>query len=758
MEEGLADLRLAFVSEALPEDTFRVVAFEGTEGISRLYAFTVELSSTEKDVDFDAVMGAAARLVLGRSQDAVTFHGILETFGDAGEASGVYFYRARLRPRLWRLTLDARNQVFVGKTLPEMLEAVLTGAGLAANAFSLRLQGSYPAREFVCQYRESQYDFLMRWMAHYGLYSFFEQGDGGETLVITDTKIAHAPAPGAKKLTYARTSGLETSHAGETVHDFGLRRTITPGKVTLKDYNYRKPGLDLTVEAALPVKGAGETYRFGGHYQTPDEGRKLAKLHTEVLQTASREAFGTSFVPWLRPGYTFEMGGHPNQAANGTYLVTALEHKGYAASAFTAGLGPSGPGEARLHYQNTFTATPAATQFRPQPAGRNTLAGLMNAHIDAAGSGTYAELDEAGRYRIRLPFDGQSALGPGKASAAVRMLTPHAGAGFGLHCPLHKGTEAALGYVDGNPDRPIILGAAPNPDHASQVNSDTQTQCRLTTASGHKLHIEDKEGSQRILTHCATGPFIRIGAHNDPAVVATIGDGDSDDSGYFSENGIAIYTPDSQWVTVRCKNEAVVVFGIYMLNILGFDVELRIEGLEINLAFAFAFYLANKVSYESWTERVEASELRAHPVRHVMHGSQQQINMQQVRTTLETSTTTLENTRATASKVAVAEAKMKLVADTQEATALKAQTCQTETQLAGEKTAAYQEALHSSQTVQDLAAQKVLMTQEHIDTTTERTGTYVSKTVTEQIHLQTSANQVKTAADELAFFGIYSKG
>lgn len=762
-DKGFEGLTFGFTSQAESEDAFSVVSFEGREGLSELYAFTVELASSKKSVDLDAVMNAGVSLTLKRQQGNLPLHGILESFSELHEANGLYFYRAVLRPRLWRLTLARKNQVFVNESIQTILQKILEDGGLPASAFEFKLQSSYPARDFVCQYGETLYDFFLRWLTRYGMYYYFEQGDSGEKLVVTDTKLSHSDAPGGENLVYARTSGLEAIHVQETVHDFGARRALTPNKVTLKDYNYRKPELDLTSQETLNLKGSGETYAYGDHYRTPDDGKKLAKIRAEGLEAAAKQVFGKSFVPGLRPGFFFSLTKHFNNSLNARYLAVTVRHKGYAAMAGAAGLGPAGAGagegaregEGRLHYQNDFTAIPAKTQYRPLTSRRPAIAGLMNAHVDASGTGKYAELDDQGRYRIRLPFD-QSGLAPGKASAAVRMIQPYGGSNFGMHAPLHKGAEAAVGYVDGNPDRPVIIGAAPNPENKSQIDNETQTQCRLTTGGGNKLHFEDKEGSQRILLYSKTGDYMRIGAHNDP------GDPDDPDDKnffeeFFSKEGISLYASKNHGLEITCKNEFLTVFGEFMLNILGACFELRTSGLTFNLNFKFSFYLAHKVEFESFSEALEAFQMRIHPQHRQLHGTNQQVTMSDVRVSQSTSATAISHSQTSLNNMTLSQNRLETAGQRSDATQAVFDASQTKNALSGQNTQAYQDALHISQARQNLAGERVLMAQEHIQTTVDHTEAFTTATVTTQQTLQTAANKVDTAANEMEFFGIYSK-
>lgn len=752
MDQDFTDLRLRFTSGALPEDTFDVVTFAAEEGLSTLYAVTVRLVSSRRDLDLDAVMGAAACFTIHRRQDDIPFHGVLETFTEEGTANGRYFYQARLRPRLWRLTLTAANQVFVSKSLPEVLEQILRDGGLAADAFAFRLRESYSPRNFTCQYGESHYDFFLRWLARNGLYYFFEQGPSGEVAVITDTKIAHVPAPGGQDLVYARTSGLEGAHLQKTLHDLRSRRVLTPAAVVLKDYNYRKPDLDLTVEQSVPLPGQGETYAYGDHYRTPDDGNRLAKVRTEALAVAGKQVSGQSYAPWLRPGYTFTVTDHFNRAANTTYLALTVAHQGRSALAGVAGLGPATADDGRMHYENAFTALDAAVQYRMAKRPRPSLAGLMTAHVDAAGSGTYAELDDAGRYKIRLPFD-QSGLADGKASAPVRMLQPFVGAGFGLHCPLHKGTEVALGYLDGNPDRPVILGAAPNPENKSQVTNENQTKCCLTTAGGHKLHFEDQEGSQRILLHANTGDFLRIGAHNDPVPPAD----DNDGWGPFSAEGIKLYAPDDHWLEITCKNSLNLILGECMLNVVGWKNEITGAAGATCIALKLEVFLAHKSEFESISEAFHAFLQVFRAEEFTFTGTGNQVTASDIRASESTVHTALSTSEKSLDKFHAAAKKTEAAGSKEKAAASKTQLFQTKKQLAAQKSDAVQRELATTAQKKEDAAWHVRMNQKDIDSTAERIETITSRTATESRRVQTAVNKVTTLGNELTMMGIYEK-
>ncbi len=515
----LSEVKFSFVSTGLPGDTFGVISFRGVEGLSRCYEFDISLVATKSDIDLAGIMEHPVTFTIHRPEGDVPFHGILAQFELHHAFDEYVFYQARLVPKLWWLSLTHHNQVFLNKKVPDIISAVLEDAGLTADDFELRLQKDYPEWEYICQYRESHFDFVSRWMEREGIYYFFEQTQTGEKIIMTDTSVSHTPMPQGEKASYSQPSGLDAAKLEEVITSLVCRQKMVPQKVKLKDYNYQTPSLDLTGQADVsPEHGRGEFYYYGDHFRTPEEGEHLAEVRSQNLICRQQRFTGQSSIPFLRPGYVFNLEDHFRDELNQKYLSIELEHQGNQIRYMVSGLRESlSELEEQMHYRNNFTAISSKVQFRPDVVTlKSRFYGTMNAKIDAEGSGEYSEVDDDGRYKVILPFD-LSGRANGKASAFVRMMQPYGGSNHGMHFPLHKGTEVLLTFIDGDPDRPIIAGAVPNPDHPSQVSSGNQTQSLLTTSGQNKIHMEDEAGNQRILLHSpSTGAFVRIGSHNDP--------------------------------------------------------------------------------------------------------------------------------------------------------------------------------------------------------------------------------------------------
>jgi type VI secretion system VgrG family protein len=511
--------KFLFVSKALPEDTFAVVRFDGTEGISKLYSFDITLVSDDPEIDLKEILQNPATLtILGDHLD-LPVHGVLARFEQLHEVKHHFFYRAVLVPRLWLSSLYHENQLFLDRTVPDIIEDILKQTGLTTQDYELRLTKEYPQWEYICQYRETDYEFISRWMEREGIYFFFEQTDDYEKLVITDSFTAHQDIKGDALIPYAPPTGLVPEE--ELIQAFISRQTMLPNKVILKDYNYRKPSLELKAEAIVDPQGRGDVYLYGEHFKEPEQGSALAKIRAEEIACRANVFHGEGTATNLSSGYLFELADHYREGFNRKYLILDIEHEAVQAASFLSGLGEDlTEKEQKRTYTNRFTTIPAGVQFRPERTTQKPkIQGTMNAVVDAAGDGKYAELDDQGRYKVILPFD-LSGNNDGRASRWVRMAQPYAGAEYGMHFPLHKGTEVLLTFIDGDPDRPIIASAVPNPATASPVNTENQSESVIKTGGDNKIRIEDREDSERIIMQSPkVNSFIRIGTPNDPTPV-----------------------------------------------------------------------------------------------------------------------------------------------------------------------------------------------------------------------------------------------
>lgn len=516
-------IQFRFESDACDPGTFEVVDVQGFEQLSTLYEFQINLASEDGEIDLAALSREAARLVFVLGDEEHKVHGVLAECNETGRGQTRTRYRVVLVPRLWLTSLQFQNQVHQNQTVEQTLEEELLQSGFVKDDdFEIRLSGSYPEREYVVQYEETDLNFLQRQMEHYGIFYYFEQGEDKEKLVIADANSAFPTIPGAggsdassdssgsdEHVPYRPSSGM--AEEAEYVYGLTCTQTRMPNKLVLSDYNYRTPSVPLRVEQIVSPEGRGIVSRYGDHFKTPDEGRALAEVRAQEILAREKVFAGESSVLRFRAGATFTLDEHPRSDVSGhSYLLTMVTHSGSQPTR-----GEEDEAAQSSTYQNSFTCIPAETAFRPaRETPKPKLYGVLNAKVDAAGSGQYAEIDDHGRYKVKLPFDLTNA-GDGQASRYMRKTEPYAGPGYGQHFPLHKDCEVLLTCVDGDPDRPVIVGSVPNPEQASPVNNTNQATSAIRTGGGNFIELDDTAGSERIkMTSPNSNTYFHLGAAN----------------------------------------------------------------------------------------------------------------------------------------------------------------------------------------------------------------------------------------------------
>lgn len=511
-------------AEGLEEDSFGVINFKGYEAISKTYDFEIMLVSSKKDIELEDVLQSQAVFTIHRGEDDdVLYNGILAEFEQLHEVNDVIFYRARLVPKLWWLTLTHHNQVFLNQSVPDFVEDALRDGGLETEGFDIGTLSDYEELDYVCQYDESHFNFVSRTLERQGIYYYFTQEEDGEVLVLTDTKFSHDALKEGAELFYNPASGLEGKHLGEAIGAFTCRQKQLPTEIILKDYNYERPSLDITSRADVDEAGRGISYIYGEYFATAEDGERLANIRAEELLCQKQEFFGESTVPYIMPGFTFNMNNHYREDFNQEYLILEVTHEGNQSHLMSSGITTdAGKSQNQAIYHNSFKAISNEVQYRPERiTEKPKISGTIHAKIDSEVDSEYAQIDEQGRYRVRLPFDINDEHMDGKGSAPIRMMQSYAGKNRGMQFPLVKGTEVLLTFIEGNPDRPIIAGAVSNPETQGPVNAENMSESVIQTGGGNRIRMEDKAGSERLVFESPmANSWIRVGASNDPIILS----------------------------------------------------------------------------------------------------------------------------------------------------------------------------------------------------------------------------------------------
>jgi type VI secretion system secreted protein VgrG len=493
-----------FKSSAYAADVFSVVDFQGTEAISSLYQFDIGLKcDVSKSMDLHTLHASAATLSIASDGTANSYSGVLAWVEQQQVAGGYRYYRVRLVPPVWQLSLNTGTAGFVSQTHLRVLQQLLKNGGFTSGTdFDTSAAiASYARYDFTCQYRESNLDFACRLMEYEGIYFYFEEVNGQCKLMLADGH-AYPPLPTYVNIPFTDPGSTKDY---DSIVSLTQQLAAAPAQVAVTGYTYQQPTLAVTGSSAVSVDGvaltgSSKTWLYDHLVQDPGVAAQLAKVRAQEQGCWACVYSGSGAVPGMRAGFTFTLESHPVAAFNRGYLVVSVQHsarnldQSWGAGSSTTQ--DSASNEA--YYSNQFTLVPSGVQFRPrQVTQKPRVSGLLSATVYQSAAAAAVQyltgaasvsnvnaftlpippMDDQGRYQVSMPFADGTVPGSSAVSAFVRMGQPSAsigdvdGFGSGAQFVLEPGAEVLLAFVDGNPDLPLICGAVYNGRMVSWLTS-----------------------------------------------------------------------------------------------------------------------------------------------------------------------------------------------------------------------------------------------------------------------------------------------
>ena len=474
-----------------------VLNFHGREALSAPSEWRIAFTSLQSDVAAEDVLlkYATLRILSGRE-----VHGVITGFEWLGTTDDQTHYSVTISSRLALLSHTRRCAVYQNLSVPELVEQVLRAHGLEGADFEFRLEKSYPQRELITQWRETDLQFIQRILSEVGIWFRTGVNDvtGLDTVTFADSQQFYRFG---EHLPYQEPSALYDG-AAESV--WGLRtwhNTVT-GLVRTRDYNYRTATtpMDSAVTVRNNATTTGEHYRYAAPFlEAGDDGTSepevesgafYARIHHERELNKSVRLHLFSNAAGLMPGMVLEADGSNLSDLKEGVLITLTTY--------------SAARDSRLHV--SVWGIPYSEQFcfRPVEKPRPKMNGTLTARVESREKNdTYAHLDNQGRYRVKLDFSREDAE-PGYHYLWIRQAKPYAGDTYGWHTPLTDGTEVGIAWDDGDIDRPYIAHAFHDSEHQDIVTRDNRSQNILRTAAQNELRMEDQRGQEHI---ALTTPF-----------------------------------------------------------------------------------------------------------------------------------------------------------------------------------------------------------------------------------------------------------
>ncbi|MGV6139876.1 type VI secretion system Vgr family protein [Escherichia coli] len=468
-----------------------VLRFRGRDALSEPFRWDIEFTSRNANIPPEEVLMRYASL---RMRNGRTVHGIVTRLEWLSTSKDQSHYRLTLSSRLALLEHTRQCAVFQNQSVPEVVEQVLRKHGLEGADFEFRLERAYPSREIITQWQETDLQFIQRILSEVGIYWRTEMDDvrGMDTYIFADSQLNYQFDV---RLPYSEPSGLFDG-AAESVRDVRTWHNVATGTVSTRDYNYRAASMpmDATVSVRNDAVTTGEHYRYAPAYREAgddtspepetESGAFYARLHHERELNRSARIHLFSNAAHLSPGQVLEPQGDVITALKEGVVLTRVTYRGAR--------------DSRLHVSARGMPYTERYCFRPAEIPRPVIPGTLPARIESRGKNDiYAHPDGQGRYRVKMDFD-RNSTERGYAYLWLRMARPCAGDTCGFHSPLIDGTEVAIVFDGGDPDRPYIAYALHDSEHPDPVTRDSHTRNVLRTPANNKLRMEDRRGQEHI--------------------------------------------------------------------------------------------------------------------------------------------------------------------------------------------------------------------------------------------------------------------
>jgi len=496
---------------SLPDDTLRVHTCASREALSDLGETTLTLLSERKDLRAQDLLGKPAALTIALRDDAPRqLSGYVTRFARTGFEGRHCVYQMTLKPWLWLLTRTSDCRIFQEMSVPDIVKAVFDDHPVAR--FEFKLLRPYRTWRYCVQYRETDYNFVARLLENEGIYWYFTHDESGHKLVLCDSAVAHEAAPGCDTLPYYG-GGAQVPPQLEHVAGWASMQCVQPGKVVLTDYDFKRPTSGLASSHARKRDydlSDGEIFDFPGGYRQTGDGSQYAEDRLDELQSSFETFEGSTNAQGVRTGHLLSLSRHPTDDQNAQYLVTsAVLHLSQATS-------EAGSGGTDLAC--SFNCMPAAQQFRPaRRTPKPSVAGPQTAIVTGP-AGEEIHTDAYGRVKVQFHWDRRGQLDE-RSSCWVSVSQPWAGANFGgVHIP-RIGQEVIVGFMEGDPDQPIIIGRAYNgdnmppwdlPANATQSGFLTRSTKGGGYGNANAIRFEDKKGDEQLWIHAEKNQDIEV--------------------------------------------------------------------------------------------------------------------------------------------------------------------------------------------------------------------------------------------------------
>jgi type VI secretion system secreted protein VgrG len=443
-------------------DDLKFCNFIGVEELSQLSEFHVEMRSDLREISAPDMLGQSITIAIelrGGAKRYLNAQCVRFNYTGVAEGTGRYYkYRATLRPWLWYATRSTDFKVFQKMDVPSIVKDRLSKYPFAIDD---RTTAAYPILDYCVQYRESDFNFVSRLMENEGIYYFFEHSMGEHIMVLCDSIAAHAPYPAYELIPFYAPDMTYSDDERDHFDKWLVSHSIDPGTYATDEFDFKKPAADLSVDDSNPrphSHSGYETFDFPGGYTEPGDGEHYAEVRIQELQHGNEIVEAHGEMRGAAVGFLYTLENHKREDQNREYLNLKINYSGMDDHYESAGKG----GE--YSFRTKVKSIPSSEAFRPKrttPKPRTT--GSESAIITGP-KGEEIYTDQYGRIKLQFHWDRYGTWDE-NSSCWIRVSSPWAGSNFGGIFIPRIGQEVLVDFINGNPDRPMVVHRVYNEDN-----------------------------------------------------------------------------------------------------------------------------------------------------------------------------------------------------------------------------------------------------------------------------------------------------
>lgn len=500
--------RAIHLKTPLADDVLLPRQVTGHERFSEPYRYDLQLLSEQGNVNPDEILGKTVTVSYQLPSGGATrhFHGFVTEFGQIGYRNRLHEYQAIVRPWFWLLSRTSDCRIFQQRTVPEIFQEVCKAWGFTD--YKLKLNGSYPKRDYCVQYRETDFNFLSRLLEEEGIYYFFEHTASSHVMVLADDSSAHETQPGYESVPFYPPGMPEAQRERDHLSSWSFTKTVQPGAYATTDFDFKQPRASLLSTETIGRKHPHSSYEIFDYpaelaVMQNAESKRIAKLRIQELQSPHMVVRGQGDAAGLATGRRFKLTQYPREDLNIEYLITGV------GLSFSSDPFDTGVADTENEFTCSIEAVDARTPFRPARETRKPIVHGAQTAMVVGPKGEEIYTDEHARVKVQFHWDRHGKVDE-NSSCWIRVAQVWAGKGWGaLHIP-RIGQEVIVSFLEGDPDQPIITGRVYNgeskspydlPANKTQSGIKSRSSKEGGAANFNEIRFEDKKGSEQVYIH-----------------------------------------------------------------------------------------------------------------------------------------------------------------------------------------------------------------------------------------------------------------